>query len=115
MRALVAPAAGADLLGQAAAALAAAATLFKERSPLYAQELIDAAQSLFAQARKYKKARPFLSCLLAPSLTCATPLLNACLHLSAPVCTCLHLSAPICTCLTSQTLPNTVPHISSGC
>eukprot|EP00775_Hariotina_reticulata_P011571 gene11571-11715_t len=49
VRALEGPAPGADLLSQGAAALAAVSQVFKDRDPMYSQELLDVAQGLFDQ------------------------------------------------------------------
>jgi hypothetical protein len=49
VRALEGPSPGADLLGQGAAALAAVSQVFKDRDPVYSQELLDVAQGLFDQ------------------------------------------------------------------
>ncbi|KAF8066338.1 celD [Scenedesmus sp. PABB004] len=50
VRSLVAPQRGADLLAQAAAALAAVSVVFVERDPDYSRELLDAAEGLYRQA-----------------------------------------------------------------
>lgn len=45
-------AAGADLLGQGAAALAAVSTVFKDRDELYSAKLLEVARGLYNQVRQ---------------------------------------------------------------
>lgn len=49
VRALKAPQAGADLLAQGAAALAAVSVLFQQRDPAYSEQLLVVARSLYLQ------------------------------------------------------------------
>lgn len=51
-RVLKAPKAGADLLGQGAAALAAVSVVFKERDPRYSAKLLEVARGLYNQVTK---------------------------------------------------------------